>query len=223
MLKTRNRIEFETNVLWKRNYTLGNTKIDSKNIWKKQKNYKKWDYFHYQFIIQTFQLDSKLKKKISRASHGVAWFFCSESVKGATKKMSWYISNQGLQNAVKHKYDYKTVDLSLTTRVMSGFWVKSCEMLPMWLAYVRFIYQFFLHSLLSHHSRFLLIFSPNVITAIAFVQIVFFWFLTMWYAPTLTETLPTWLIICNGIRYRIIFFSICTNNNYCLLINNNAL
>jgi len=88
--------------------------------------------------------------------------------------MIQYISPQGLKNAVVHKYDYKTVDLSLTTRIMTPFWKGFTDMLPMWLA-------------------------PNVITIIGFIQIVFFWFLTMWYAPTLTEPLPTWLIVCNGI------------------------
>jgi len=85
-----------------------------------------------------------------------------------------YITPKGLENAVAHKYDYKTVDLSLTTRFLTPFWVGSVNLLPMWVA-------------------------PNFITAIGFIQIVFFWFLTMYYAPTLTESLPTWLIICNGI------------------------
>eukprot|EP01127_Copromyxa_protea_P010213 TRINITY_DN2468_c0_g1_i1.p1 TRINITY_DN2468_c0_g1~~TRINITY_DN2468_c0_g1_i1.p1 ORF type:complete len:384 (-),score=53.19 TRINITY_DN2468_c0_g1_i1:13-1164(-) len=85
-----------------------------------------------------------------------------------------YLPPHGLKNVLSYKYDYDVTDLSLTTRCLSGFWVGLTEMIPMWVA-------------------------PNLITLVAFVQLVTVFFISLSYSPTLSEELPGWLILLNGL------------------------
>jgi phosphatidylglycerophosphate synthase len=66
------------------------------------------------------------------------------------------------------------VDLSITTRYWGWFWQACVDILPEWIA-------------------------PNLITAVGFFQLILAFLVILVYSPNLSEELPGWLILANGL------------------------
>eukprot|EP01128_Nolandella_sp_AFSM9_P012287 TRINITY_DN9127_c0_g1_i1.p1 TRINITY_DN9127_c0_g1~~TRINITY_DN9127_c0_g1_i1.p1 ORF type:complete len:415 (-),score=87.71 TRINITY_DN9127_c0_g1_i1:195-1394(-) len=84
-----------------------------------------------------------------------------------------YIPNEGLQ--ALNRYKYSCTDKSLLCHyVLQPFWRKAIDFFPSVLA-------------------------PNLITLIGFFGILLSYTLTAYYAPTLTEELPSWVYLLNAV------------------------